>query len=516
MDLLKNGTDEEREKILGGLAANLRSDIVLRNSIMSGGFTNMSTDNEFAFAFHRNLQCNDMIYGDEKLMSSTSVAALCYRNDASYQYWNKDESSACYGYWAGPSISINNANKVAMFLTDDVVGDSEKLKDYKARALSVWCLGYMRLMERFTKSYLHGGKDSYGMPIYEKFAYQDVVEPSSAVETWDIIKEKLRMADKLFKESGIGDEGFTIGTTHDLVYDIDRGIALYLLARADLQTGDYAECITACQTILDKYGWNFIKEEAYGISTDRLDALCDKTDDAYSDKNAFLSVAVNPECMFGWADDSNVYNWSFLNTFNEAQIRIDSLLHDMFDDRDFRKSRFTDHEVTYPFLDSNNNEVKSSIKKYENLKFAATIASDQTERRSDKSNSDVCFIRTSEVLLMMAEAQVMNGDESGAKATLNKLLAARTTDGAQTLTCDNYASMKGMSTFDMVKLQLRMEMWGEKDLMFFAHKRWNEDVVRDTNSNHWVTTGVKVEHMTWDIPQEEQSANRHWINVIYK
>ena len=137
------------------------------------------------------------------------------------------------------------------------------------------------------------------------------------------------------------------------------------------------------------------------------------------------------------------------------------------------------------------------------------IASGDATRRHDRTNSDVILYRTSEVLLMMAEAQAMNGDEAGAKSTLNRLLAARTTEGAPTLTCDNYPSMQGMSALEMVKLQWRMEMWGENGCNFFNHKRWNEQPVYE-GSNHWSTTPVEIAHMTWDIPQQETQTNPNW------
>ncbi len=111
---------------------------------------------------------------------------------------------------------------------------------------------------------------------------------------------------------------------------------------------------------------------------------------------------------------------------------------------------------------------------------------------------------------MMAEAQAVSGDEAGAKSTLDRLLAARTKEGATSLTCDNYPSMRGLSALEMVKLQWRMEMWAENGLNFFNHKRWNEVPVYE-GANHWSDkTSVTIEHMTWDIPDKETQANPNW------
>ena len=515
MDLLQNGTDEQREMILGGLAANMPAQMCKRDAKLGGGFSNMSIDNEWVFAVNRDLQCGDIVYGDTRF---TDGWGQYYRNDPTYHYW-ESENMATYRYWVGPAMIINEANKVLMFLTDEVVGESTLLKEYKARCLVIRGFGYMELMERFTPAYLHGGKEGHGMPIYTTYAYNDPVAPSTAEETWDFIKKDFSDAVRLFQESGLGTDGYTTALTQDEVYDLDRGIAQYMLARASLQTGDYQVCIDACKDVMDHYNWQFIPEKYYGTTADRVKGICAKTDEVYADSTAFFCVAMNPECMFGWTTDANQYPWFYMDPFNsssggygEAYMQIDKALYDKFANTDFRKARFTTEANEFPYFEIVENDTvwyPKVIPAYTNLKWAATIASDDKTRRHDRTNSDVILYRTSEVLLMMAEAQAMNGDEAGAKSTLNRLLAARTTEGAPTLTCDNYPSMQGMSALEMVKLQWRMEMWGENGCNFFNHKRWNEQPVYE-GSNHWSTTPVEIAHMTWDVPQQETQTNPNW------
>ena len=67
---------------------------------------------------------------------------------------------------------------------------------------------------------------------------------------------------------------------------------------------------------------------------------------------------------------------------------------------------------------------------------------------------------------MKAEAQAQSG-QGDPKATLNILISART-NGA--LDCDSYPSMSGMSALDMVKLQTRIEMWGEHSFEFYNNR----------------------------------------------
>ncbi len=124
------------------------------------------------------------------------------------------------------------------------------------------------------------------------------------------------------------------------------------------------------------------------------------------------------------------------------------------------------------------------------------------------SNRGVVMARLSEILLMKAEAQAMTADDAGAKATLNQLLAARTVSGATPLTCDTYAGMSGLTTMQMVQLQTRIEMWGERGLEWYNNRRWGIDVNRAGSANHWNTSMTyPVADMTLQIPDSEIQTN---------
>ena len=184
--LLVDGTPEEQQLIFGGMAAGLKSYLCYRGTIMSGGFSNMSIDNEWVHNnMYRNLQCGDIVYGDGARHSSGW--GQYYRNSQDLQYWDSDRESECYGFWGSPAISISKANNILMYLTDEIIEKSNSglLKQYKAQALVIRGMGYMQLMERFTKAYLHGGQSGHGMPIYTTYGYNETVAPSSATDTWN-------------------------------------------------------------------------------------------------------------------------------------------------------------------------------------------------------------------------------------------------------------------------------------------------------------------------------------------
>ena len=104
---------------------------------------------------------------------------------------------------------------------------------------------------------------------------------------------------------------------------------------------------------------------------------------------------------------------------------------------------------------------------------------------------------------MKAEAQAQLANEAGAKATLNKLLAARTKTGATPLTVDTYPSMAGLTALQMVYLQTRIELWGEGGREYYNNKRWNIPVDRTSSKNHLSKVTYPVSKMTLEIPEGE-------------
>src|SRR5690606_12831885 len=245
---------------------------------------------------------------------------------------------------------------------------------------------------------------------------------------------------RLLEEAGVG-------YTANLA-DFDLGVAKFILARVALWTGDWATVISHSNDILAQYP-NLMGESVYGgknTGTTGNPVL-------RPEQNGFLNNEVNPEVILGFplGEALTAHNL-WMNCFAEGYgglsqgfQRIDNRLYDKISASDYRKDGFMAEswgDYTYP-----TNGDQRTIPVLTNLKFAAThgLGSD------DKKNvgTVTCYyMRSSEVLLMKAEAQAQNGDEQGAKTTLNVLLAARTKSGATPLTCDNYPSMAGLSALE--------------------------------------------------------------------
>jgi len=442
----------------------------------------------------RNLEGNDIVLGNKNL--SIFGADEYYLRDFTSTSVDKNTY-----YWHSAWTIITTVNKMLFYLDDATVGNIPKLKEFKARGLVVRAYAYNFLMENYQDAYLQGGKDKLGIMLYDFYSPTQASKPrATAKETYDFIKKDLQTAATLFQAAG---KGYT--TTN--LTDIDLSVANFILARVSLLTGDWATTITACDAILAKYP-KLMSEDYYGGKNTSKTSV----PEIRPEKNGFLYNAVNPEVILGWpVGQALTTHNSWMNPFaegagglSEGFARIDNRLYDKIADSDYRKACFmaTDFgDYAYP-----TSATKKYIPAYTNLKFAATHGIG-TDDRKNVGTVTCYYMRTSEVLLMKAEAQSQNNDASGAKATLNILLAARTKSGATALTCDTYPAMTGMTALQMVQLQTRIELWGEGGREYYNNKRWGIAVDRVSSTNHVDKGTYSVSKMTLQIPEEEMLYN---------
>ena len=494
MAILASGDDAKIDQIIGGLAGALPTWIH-----RTFGGSDSRANSCLNFHYVNNLQGFDIVPG-------TDAVEWGYQ---AYNFDGKNGRSSINllntNYWAFGWKCVAEANRMLDLLPDDVVGENKKLKGYKASALTLRAYGYNFLMENYRGAYSAGGE---GLMIYDKVG-GDYKPYSTAGETYDFIKQDLATAVRLFAESEIGEsgDGYTADTK-----DIDLAVANFVRARASLLTGDNATTITACDAILAKYP-SFIADSCYGgNNTGTADAP-----EFLAAANAFLSFDKNPEVIFGFPQINDARNTTgtWLNVFGPGlggasgdYARIVNVLYDKIAETDVRKSAFLNGSTSYAdytYTLSSGTSVRT-VPPYSNLKYAATHGLDGAQAAASLAVFDLCYMRTSEVLLMKAEAQAKT-DENGAKATLNTLLAARTKSGETPLTCDTYGG--GATTaLDMVKLQWRIEMWGENGLEYYNNKRWGVAADRSVpGTNHRNNLNITVDKMTMDIPANEPLYN---------
>ena len=518
-NILQGDDEEKKDKVVAGLVSVLPGYINIYNAALNGGYSN-GYANESNFELRRFMQSGDVVEGSS---ANKGTYNQWYQNSPSVTYWQTNDDIQNYGYYLGPVYKITSAIKAMQYLTDDNVKEDKKMKGYQAQALTMKAIGYMLLMERYTDLQDVTSETKQGWPIYNDYAYNPATEPKSVAETWATIKEYFDKAVKSFHESSIGTKGYLSGHTSDVVYSINCAVAQYYRCRAAMDRKDWATVIDGATELLSYYP-NFIKASDYGMDQSKLASVAARNDDGWcgkeynAEENAFYNWEKNPEGIFGSARGSSSMFWTnggfnALKRGPSGYYQVDANIYNALSDNDCRKACIlADDFENYPIYSFENNDstwYSYTMPKYTSLKWAASSSIGHNGEMHDNKYtvSDNIYLRTSAVWLMLAEAYAQSGQDAMAKQTLNKLLEARTIEGRPTMTCDN--TMAGMSTMDMVKLQWRIEMWGEGDWAFYNQKRWGTQHKR--GANHWSKT--QISHFTWEIPQKERIGNPYWKSL---
>lgn len=518
-NILQGGDEEKKDKVVAGLVSVLPGYINIYNAALNGGYSN-GYANESNFELRRFMQSGDVVEGSS---ANKGTYNQWYQNSPSVTYWQTNDDIQNYGYYLGPVYKITSAIKAMQYLTDDNVKEDKKMKGYQAQALTMKAIGYMLLMERYTDLQDVTSETKQGWPIYNDYAYNPATEPKSVAETWATIKEYFDKAVKSFHESSIGTKGYLSGHTSDVVYSINCAVAQYYRCRAAMDRKDWATVIDGATELLSYYP-NFIKASDYGMDQSKLASVAARNDNGWcgkeynAEENAFYNWEKNPEGIFGSARGSSNMFWTnggfnALKCGPSGYYQVDANIYNALSDNDCRKACIlADDFENYPIYSFENNDstwYSYTMPKYTSLKWAASSSIGHNGEMHDNKYtvSDNIYLRTSAVWLMLAEAYAQSGQDAMAKQTLNKLLEARTIEGRPTMTCDN--TMAGMSTMDMVKLQWRIEMWGEGDWAFYNQKRWGTQHKR--GANHWSKT--QISHFTWEIPQKERIGNPYWKSL---
>ena len=116
-----NGTDEAKKKmVLEGMVNNMQNYILSANAAFANGFSN-SEQYEYNQELWRSLQVSDMVEGSEVYKGSW---VTYYTNDeATLQWWNRDQPVSNYGYYLGRSTVFPQPCNPLLYInkTDSVV-----------------------------------------------------------------------------------------------------------------------------------------------------------------------------------------------------------------------------------------------------------------------------------------------------------------------------------------------------------------------------------------------------------
>lgn len=519
-DLMLNGTDEQKEQILGQIATGTQQYFNFWNIPNVGtGALAPSTYCMQSIEWMRGLQGNDICIGRNSDINTLWGKGF-YENTFAFGNANESTNKA---HWYCDYTLVNKANFILGYMTEDMAKSNAKYAAARAGALMVRAFGYMCLMEEYTPAIgADGGFDPKGeltgVPVYTEYSPSQTPKGRPTAEfCWNFIISDLEEAARLAE----GSIGYTFG--RDNCEDLDAGVANFLLARAYILTQNWDKAIIACDKILGKInntdaskGYQLIKPANWGGHNTGAD-MTGANIEVLPETNAFTCINVNPECILGFAstspyngytEASGIAAWKTRlanplgNCGSSACPRIDDRLYNKIPEKDCRKQAWPNAEeiVDFPFL----GQTKGIVASRAAFKFAATYGlkddgKGHTSKDAAVGQNDFTKFRLAEVYLMKAEAEAQKGQSPN--TTLNTLLASRGTS----LTCDDFGGVSGLA---LVQLQYRIEMWGEGGREYYNNRRWGISVNRsDSNIHHAKGVTIAPSDMICKIIEEEVQNN---------
>ena len=385
------------------------------------------------------LQANDMV------LSST---ANWWGDQYTFENLRQQTARFTAERWYCYYKMVYKANQILDLIPADATGQALV---YKAQALTFRSLAYYYLVNIYQTSYMYGGKDMAGVPMY--LSTGDPTTGRTPVATiYAQITKDLQDAVKAFEE--------TEYDSHTTFTDIDASVANMVLARVALTSGQYDIAASAAGKVIAD-GYALMDEAAYTTS---------------GFQEGTLSETI---WAYDWAQATSLENASFASWISKTAIDtgsnkgiymcIDQQLYDQIPDTDYRKKNFVE-------------EAEGNYPAYIAVKF-----------NSANYRQDEVYMRLSEAYLLKAEAEARNNQASAAQTTLYNLVSQR--DSAY-----EKSSKTGDALLKEIFLQSRIELWGEGH-EWFTNKRFNVGVDRTASANH----GHKVKfaagkEFTYQIP----------------
>ena len=404
--------------------------------------------------------------------------------------------------------SIINAVEEKGFELDDQVNNILG----QAHAYRAW--SYWRLVTTFAKGYIIGNPSSdLGVPILlQQGAPYDSAPRSTVEEVYQQIESDIDAAIAYLAA------GTNPGSGANAKSHISLNAAYGIKARVALSRGDWA--VAAENAELARQGYPLLIEEDW--------------------LSGFNSLSLSEVIWGGNVIDTetNYYQSYFYYvspTFNGSQNRsnpklISKELYDQIPATDYRNqawlplapntnSSASNGEGGSFETDPNYDDEDSFWAAWENVitTYGMTIGHNThpymnvkflQQEPSGISPDDVIYMRSSEMVLIEAEAYAMLNDIPAAQSALGMLGGAR--DTAYDATA--YATQAQL--MDEIKFQRRVELWGE-GFSYHDHIRWDEELDQSNSGAAQVLYGdgfyqakpSENDDWIWKIPQSEIDAN---------
>lgn len=490
---------ENMQLILNGVHRGLYSQ---SQTVFPGGNTARAND-------HYWVPMGDNIAG--YLLHSANANNLSWRSVMQWNQHTIPTSLTNELFWYHRYNIIAHANLLINGIAESDFTETPELFEILGQAYAYRAFAYLSLVQHFAKGYLIGNPSADpAVPLLFASEAPFTSEPRSTVQViYDQIEVDLDAAIAAF-EKGAGRVGGGAVAKSQLNINVAHG----LKARWALSKGDWD---TAAQSAVDaRDGFALIDETDWlsGFNSNSLSEVI------------WGSHVIDAETTFFRA-----YFYLASNTFNGSQIRnnpkfADRRLVDAIPDTDYRK------QVFLPDAPNSNTSAANGEGGWANNtnplytteeEFDAAIAAIKSEYglvsghnthpymhfKLKQANpgtidpDDVIYMRSSEMYLIEAEAEAMQGNIDEAQTALQTLAGARDTafDATAFTTTD--------ALMDEIKFQRRLELWGE-GFGYTDKIRWDEGIDHASDGGSGAAEVLYQDAYIVERP----SVNNDWIFKI--
>lgn len=412
----------------------------------------------------------------------------------------------CYGI-------ISNANSIIANI-DAAEGTDDDKAFIKASALSFRAYAYEKLVRYYCYRWADSSNGSSQGVVLRLDESTGDLPYSTLGEVYDQIYADLDEAISLFSSSS-----FVRDATEIWIPNINVAHAVY--ARAAIAKQDYSTALSHATSAKSGYDLMSVSDYQSGFCEPTSEWIMGSFGDS-TENNWYYSFGV----MFA---ANGYYSTASVTGGGQANLSM----FETIPDTDARKALFiTPDKFSYDFTSSANvnqtygyvagDDLWDEVYEYvDEMAISGYSAPYQSGYIYAGSNLKfyvietpgigyLPMIRTSEMVLLEAEANYFLGNEAGARASLVELNATSGRDASYT------TSNTGEALFEEIVAYRGLELWGE-GTTWSDYKRWNRPITRaeDSFANGGnVSASVAVDiatdsynQWTWGIPQNETNYN---------
>lgn len=416
--------------------------------------------------------------------------------------------------WYYYYIIIGNANTILAKI-DNAEGTEAERNFIKAEALTFRAYSFFRITQIYSDSWAKSNNGSTKGAVLRLDESMGDMPQSTLAETYEQVYKDLDEAISLYQQSGLSrNDVYAKATDVNCFPDLNVAYAVY--ARAALTKEDYTNAVKYAKLAREGYALMSSADYKNGFAAPTSEWIWSVYNDA--SENIFY---------YGWQLFMACNGYYSLNGIN---VCINRELIESFPDTDMRKSLFLTEKTFLPAGKTFAQVVAGDKAGIDNGAFTdedaydmAVVYTKQTIPVATEQNYAYASLkfqataqpavgcqpifRSSEMLLIEAEANYYQGNETAAQQSLVELNATSNRDAAYTCT------KTGSDLLKEIKQYRRLELWGE-GFSWYDCKRWGDSIVRkgfDEDGNYHSsvsgTFGDKDSFWKWIIPQRESDYN---------